>query len=226
MLRLAREAALDNDARMHLVTRAGDLERLDRLPPLRGARAETEAIAAVFAGRRAVARTLVGTEATEPAVFELARKAKYVHFACHGIAEEYAGQSLSMLVLAQPKSVLPGDDGFLELTDLFHGWRGRLSSTRLVVLSACRTNVGPTLRDEAPQALPLGFLFAGASAVISSLWAVDDASTRELMTDFYGRLLAGEKDRLHAFTTAKRELRRKYPEPFHWAPFLYIGSPD
>lgn len=79
---------------------------------------------------------------------------------------------------------------------------------------------------QAPQALPLGFVFAGAPAVISSLWAVDDASTKELMTDFHGRLLAGETDELAAFTAAKKALRAKYPDPFHWAPFLYAGNPD
>jgi CHAT domain-containing protein len=159
-------------------------------------------------------------------VFELAPRARFVHFACHGIAEEHAGQSLSTLVLSRPTSVLPGDDGLLMLDDLMQRWRARLSACQLVVLSACHTNVGTTLRDETPQALPLGFLFAGASSVISSLWAVDDDSTSELMADFYRRLAAGETDRLHAFTAAKRELRRKHPDPYHWAPFLYIGSPE
>ena len=62
--------------------------------------------------------------------------------------------------------------------------------------------------------------------MISSLWAVDDASTRELMVDFYRRILGGEQDRLAAFTAAKKALRQKHPDPFHWAPFLYIGSPE
>ncbi|MBL8748107.1 MAG: tetratricopeptide repeat protein [Planctomycetes bacterium] len=208
------------------VVRAGEIERIGRLPPLVGARAETEAIERVFADRHASVRRLLGVEATEPAVFELAAKAKYLHLACHGIAEEYAGQSLGMLVLSQPRRVLPGDDGLLKLSDLFGAWRGRLASCRLVVLSACRTNVGPTLRDETPQALSIGFLFAGATAVVSSLWAVDDASTKELMTDFYGRILAGESDRLKALTEAKKALRAKYPDPFHWAPFLYMGAPE
>ncbi|MBL9077565.1 MAG: CHAT domain-containing protein [Planctomycetes bacterium] len=224
--RTAADASLAGRQELARVTRSGDLERLRRLPPLRGARAETEAIEAVFAAEQAATRRLFGGEATEPAVFDLAAKAKYLHFACHGIAEEYGGQSLSMLVLSPPPHVLPGDDGLLKLGDLLHDWRGRLASCRLVVLSACRTNVGPTLRDEAPQALPIGFLFAGAPAVVSSLWAVDDASTRELMVDFYGRMLGGEADRLAAFTAAKRALRQKYPDPFHWAPFLYIGAPD
>ncbi|MFY9341711.1 MAG: hypothetical protein WAT39_04435 [Planctomycetota bacterium] len=40
-------------------------------------------------------------------------------------------------------------------------------------------------------------------------------STRELMTDFYRRLLSGETDKLKAFTDAKKALRAKYPDPFH-----------
>ena len=193
---------------------------------MKGARAETAAIDAVFAERGNPTRLLVGAAATEPAVFAQAGKAKYLHFACHGIAEEYAGQSLSMLVLSQPTNVLPDDDGLLKLEDLMQRWRGHLASSRLVVLSACRTNVGPTRRDEAPQALPIGFLFAGVPAVVSSLWAVDDESTRVLMTDFYARLLEGETDHLAAFTAAKKALRAKYPDPFHWAPFLFLGSPE
>jgi tetratricopeptide (TPR) repeat protein len=224
--RAAWEASRGGDAQLERITRAGDLERIGQLSPLRGARAETEAIEKVFADRKAQAKRLLGAEATEPAVFDLAPKAKYLHFACHGIAEEYAGQSLSMLVLSQPDRVLPGDDGLLQLADLWNSWRGRLASCRLVVLSACQTNVGPTQRDEAPQALPLGFLFAGAPAVISTLWPVDDASTKELMADFYARLLAGETDQLVAFTAAKKALRQKYPDPFHWAPFLYLGAPE
>lgn len=224
--RAAFEASLDSEARLERITRAGDLERLRSLPPLVGAREETEAIEKVFAGRKAKTKRLLGAEATEPAVFDLAAKAKYLHFACHGIAEEYAGQSLSMLVLSQPRDVLPGDDGLLKLADLWHTWRGRLSSCRLVVLSACRTNVATTQRDEAPQALPLGFFYAGVPSVISSLWAVDDRSTRDLMTDYYGRLLAGETDKLKAFADAKKALRAKFPDPFHWAPFLFLGAPE
>lgn len=224
--RMAFEASLGNAAQLERFVRAGDLERIQKLPPLAGARAETEAITRAWIEKGHTARRLVGPEATESAVFERALDATFLHFACHGVAEEYAGQSLSTLVLNYPEHVQPDDDGLLKLDDLFNRWRGRLDSCELVVLSACRTNVGEQFRDEAPQALPLGFLFAGARSVISSLWAVDDASTKALMTDFYERLLAGEKDRLKAFTAAKKALRAKYVDPFHWAPFLYMGSPD
>jgi len=209
-------------------SRRNDVERLSRLPQLRGARAEGEAIAAAFRKVDRSVELLVGEKASEPTITEIAARARFLHFACHGIAEEYDGQSLSMLVLAQPKDVQPDDDGLLKMDELFGRWRGRLEGCELVVLSACRTNVGPTNRDDSPRALPLGFLFAGARAVVSSLWSVDDDATRVLMVDFYGRLLAGETDELSALTEAKKALRRnpKYADPFHWAPFLFLGDPD
>jgi len=206
-------------------SRDGDLERLRHLGRLDGARAEARAIGAAFAAKSATAEVLLDERATETATFDLAAGARFLHFACHGLAEEYANRSLSMLVLSQPAAVTARDDGLLKLDDLLHAWRGRLAACDLVVLSACHTNVGPTLRDEAPQALPIGFFFSGAPSVVSSLWAVDDASTRELMTDFYSRLLAGETDKLVAFTAAKKALRAKHPQPFHWAPFLFLGCP-
>ncbi|MBL9077178.1 MAG: tetratricopeptide repeat protein [Planctomycetes bacterium] len=206
--------------------RTGSIQDLGKLPPLAGARAEADAVASLFADHGLRAVKLLGSTATEPAVFEHAAQAKYVHFACHGIAEEYAGQSFSLLLLARPITPLPGDDGLLQLRELLGPWRGRLASSRLVVLSACRTNVGPTLRDEAPQALPIGLMFAGAASVVSSLWAVDDASTRELMTDFYRRLLADGAGRLPALHAAKRALRERHRHPYHWAPFCFLGSTD
>lgn len=158
-------------------------------------------------------------------MFALAPQAKFLHFACHGVADDYAGRSLSMLVLSQSPVVLPGDDGLLQLDDLLQRWRGRLSGCRLVVLSACDTNVGRSQRDDAPNALPLGFLFAGASAVITSLWQVDDESTRELMTDFCGQLLADGTGPLQAFRAAQQHLRARHPEPRHWAAFQLLGTP-
>jgi CHAT domain-containing protein len=46
------------------------------------------------------------------------------------------------------------------------------------------------------------------------------------MTDFYRRLLTDGGGELAAFTAAKQALRAKHPDPFHWAPFLYLGRPQ
>ena len=92
------------------------------------------------------------------------------------------------------------------------------------MLSACETLKGPLQRDEGSYALPLGFLFAGAPAVIGSHWRVDDASTAELFADFYRRLAKGTP-KLQAFTESRQALREKYPHPYFWAPFVYVGDP-
>ena len=223
--RAAYLGSFDSTSEALTIQRAGDIERLRRLPPLRGARQEAESIAKLWREGGRSAQCLTGKEGSEPAVFQSAGGAGVIHFACHGIAEEYARQSFSMLVLALPDQVQRGDDGLLKLRDLMSHWRGHLEGCQLVVLSACRTNVGPTQRDDGPQALPIGFFGAGAASVVSSLWAVDDGSTQELMVDFHRRLLAGE-DRMSAFTAAKKALRSRYADPYYWAPFLFLGNPD
>ena len=113
----------------------------------------------------------------------------------------------------------------LKLSDLLDDWRDKLSACELVVLSACSTNRGEPWRDDGVYALPWGFLFAGVPSVVASLWNVSDKSTAELMADFYERLRKGEGDRLTALTAAKKEIKKRYPHPRHWAAFVWIGDP-
>jgi CHAT domain-containing protein len=91
----------------------------------------------------------------------------------------------------------------------------------------------------------------GAKAVISSLWEVDDASTGELMGDFYKRWAdgAGKVTKVEALREAQldlllgrvtpragasgRGMGRARPEhdvaagyahPYYWAPFVLMGN--
>jgi len=67
-----------------------------------------------------------------------------------------------------------------------------LSNLRLVTLSACET--GFTETNQSPDeylGLPSGFIHAGAPAVVSTLWAVNDLSTMLLMEQFYAHYLSG-----------------------------------
>jgi CHAT domain-containing protein len=62
----------------------------------------------------------------------------------------------------------------------------RLSKCSLVTLSACETGL-TDIRDNTDEyiGLPSGFLYAGATSLISTLWAVNDVSTAILMIEFY-----------------------------------------
>jgi CHAT domain-containing protein len=74
--------------------------------------------------------------------------------------------------------------------------------------------------------LSRGFLFAGASTLVQSLWRVEDESTAHLMAHFYRELAAGP--------TATRALRQAQLAlleerdglPYFWAPFQVVGDGD
>jgi CHAT domain-containing protein len=68
-----------------------------------------------------------------------------------------------------------------------------------------------------------GFLYAGASSLIVSLWSVDDESMTKLTTEFYIHWLAGES-KAQALRSAQLTLLKTYEHPFYWAPLVLVGS--
>jgi CHAT domain-containing protein len=176
---------------------------------------------------------LLREDATRSRLFTEAGGTRYLHLATHGLVNETDKVAWSSLALTQPPVPVPDDFGFLTLNDLFENWWGRLKTTELVVLSACDSQRGRLSGDEGVFGLPWGFMYAGSTAVIASLWQVDDASTAELMGDLYAwiertRPEAADSSRmakLQAFVEVRQALRQNYPEPFFWAPFVYVGDP-
>ena len=71
--------------------------------------------------------------------------------------------------------------------------------------------------------MPLALQATGAQAIVVSLWAVNDDSTRLLMTTFYDRLRAGDTKAV-ALQAASLEVRKTHPHPRFWAPFIAIGD--
>lgn len=132
---------------------------------------------------------LLGEDATEKKLFQLASDARIIHLATHGFADETAGGSFSGLLLTAPSELTKENDGYLSLQDLLDSWCDRLANCALVVLSACKTQKGKMQMDEGVFALPVGFMYAGAPSVIASLWKVDDTATALLMHRFYENLL-------------------------------------
>lgn len=184
--------------------------------PLPGARSEAEAISTlagsdallaldVAASRRAV----LGTDLVP---FEI------LHFATHAEVDTEQAEG-SSLVLAQVDAHGRRLDGHLGLDEI----RQLDLRARLVVLSACRTALGPPLPGEGLLSLARGFLAAGASSVMASLWSPRDNATSELMQQFYrGHLREGLSPSAALRAAQLQMLGSRWHEPYYWAPFVLI----
>ncbi|WNG58476.1 CHAT domain-containing protein [Archangium gephyra] len=98
-----------------------------------------------------------------------------------------------------------------------------LWGTQLVVLSACDTGRGTVKLGQGVYGLRSALVVAGAQTLVTSLWKVEDETTRELMVGYYRNLLAGQ-GRGAALRSAMRQLRQTRPHPYYWAPFIVIGQ--
>ena len=111
------------------------------------------------------------------------RPFRILHLAVHALLNE-SRPDLSGLALSLIDEQGQDIDGFLRLYEIY----GFDLDHELVVLSACRTAVGPEIRGEGLVGLSRGFLYGGADSVIGSLWQVDDRATAELMGFFLPRV--------------------------------------
>jgi CHAT domain-containing protein len=127
--------------------------------------------------------------------------------------------------LVRAETELLGDDGIAtgeEISCL------DLEGVDLVVLSACHTGSGVVVNGEGVYSLRRAFELAGAKTVVSSLWAVDDRVTEELMTRTVRQVGATIGEALHgAMLDRIGELRAESlsDHPFYWAGFICSGDP-
>lgn len=97
-----------------------------------------------------------------------------------------------------------------------------LSGTALVVLSACDTGLGEVETSQGVVGLRRAFQVAGAEALVTSLWRVDDKGTSDLMYAYWRLVLRGQP-RIGALRQAMRQIKHRRPHPYFWAPFIGIG---
>jgi tetratricopeptide (TPR) repeat protein len=185
-------------------------ESPEQLPELPGAEAEAKAIAQFLN-----TPFLTGDRATKAVVKQQMSTARLIHLATHGLLDDHRG--IGSAIALAPSG---GDNGLLtaeEILDL------KLNAD-LVVLSACDTGRGKVTGDGV-IGLSRSLISAGAPSVIVSLWAVPDAPTSALMTQFY-RNLQTNPDKAQALRQAMLTTMQQHPKPRDWAAFTLIGEAE
>lgn len=153
-----------------------------------------------------------GAAASAQLLRESGPDAGVIHLSCHGRFDAIEPMS-SCVVLA---------DGELTARDIL----GLQLNARLVTISACESGESGVATGDELTGLTRAFLYAGASAVMVTMWKVHAASARRLMADFY----EGGPDSLWStapatlLQQATHALRNTYQHPFYWAPFIMVGN--
>ncbi len=196
---------------------------------LEGTRAEGTKI------RRTIGGELwLGRDALKARLMEL-KSPKILHIATHGFFQtDYRDKSESWDSLVRSGLVLAGVNSFLSgrplpaeagngIVTAYEVSGLNLSSTDLVVLSACETGIGDIIFCEGVYGFRRAFAIAGARTLVMSLWPIPDDQTEDLMVTFYSLLKSG-KEKSEAMREAQLEIKSKHPHPYYWGAFILQGD--
>ena len=161
-------------------------------------------------------------QATEEHFKRYTSSYSWIHIATHSQIDNNYPERSGLLFTKDPESKQnqpPGND-ILYLDEIYNlGLHADL-----VILSACATGTGKIIKSEGAIALTRGFLYAGASNILYSLWNITDKHTRDFMIGFYSELVSGK-----SYSAALRAEKLKMisrPEtslPTIWAPYVLLG---
>ena len=161
------------------------------------------------------ARVLRGESATSKNLARESRQASIIHLACHARFSPDAPLS-SGLKLA---------DGWMTVRDLY---RLRLNAP-LVVLSGCDTACSAIGGADELVGLIRPFVAAGASALVMSLWTLNDDTAQKMIASMYTLWHnGGQQGKVNlgaALRRAQCRMMKTRPHPAFWAPFILVGRP-
>ncbi|MDJ0569462.1 MAG: CHAT domain-containing protein [Pleurocapsa sp. MO_192.B19] len=147
-----------------------------------------------------------------------------VHLATHGLFSSDPQQTF----------IVTGDRDIIDIKTL-STLLGSTNSSKpeLIVLSACDTATG----DERAILGLAGVAVRSGSSTLASLWSVEDASTAELMSQFYREFENPTAKKADALQNAQlslikslrarpplAELKQLPPHPYYWAPYVLVGN--
>jgi CHAT domain-containing protein len=151
-------------------------------------------------------------QATRTALARAADAHPIIHLAAHGEAR-LDNPQFGYVQLA---------DGPLNTVDVFN----LQLDGAIVTLSGCETGLTGVSAGDELTGLSRGFLHAGASTLIQSLWRVQDRATAGLMERFYLGLRKGEQCGTALRAAQLGVLEEHGGHPFFWAPFQLVGDAE
>jgi CHAT domain-containing protein len=105
-----------------------------------------------------------------------------------------------------------------------------LRGTELVVLASCAAGTDAAAYGQSPANLRHAFHLAGARAVVSALWSINDRSSTDMMEPFMEAACAPGANKTDALTQVQQQsirylrMYRDHAHPFYWAGFTISGS--
>ncbi len=181
--------------------------------PLPGVKQEIKEIARIVSSE-----VILDRDFTRPRLQKEIEAASFpiVHFATHG---QFSSQAEDTFLLTWDERI-----NVKNLDQLLKEREGKETTPiELLILSACQTAAGD---NRAVLGLSGVALRSGARSTLATLWAVQDRSTADLMSQFYEILNQPGVSKAEALRQAQLSLLQspQYQHPFYWAPFVLVGN--
>ncbi|KAJ7303802.1 TPR-like protein [Mycena albidolilacea] len=163
-------------------------------------------------------QSFVEHETTLANVEEGMMKSSWVHFACHGVQDQYTPTKSALLLAGSSRLTL---ERIIKLS---------LPHASFAFLSACQTATGDKeLQDESVH-LAAGMLLAGYQGVIATMWSIMDNDAPQVALDVYEHLFKKSPpdstqaaEALHLAIRNLCESSGGKKSFFHWVPYIHVG---
>lgn len=187
--------------------------------PLKNAAIEVDEIMEAVRERSGAVSTRLDSPSAVQ-VLEMLPKSRIIHFACHAISDVNTPSNSHLVLHGHHLTVS-------QISNL------KIKNGQVAYLSACCTAANPStaFADESIH-IASGFLLAGFSHVLATLWESNDGACRQVAGSFYRFLFndLGGSDQGHravstAFHQAVKKLRMEsLRQPIKWASFIHTGA--
>lgn len=119
-------------------------------------------------------------------------------------------------------SIVIGENDSIEVVDFY---ALDMQNVELALVNACVSGRSEVGAGDELMGLPRGFLVAGCSAMVNTLWRLSDSVGPEFAQKFY-KSVNGKSSPLESFSSAIRDLLAdpRFEHPYYWATYQYLGK--